>query len=328
MYSMDLTIGVAGLGLLGRGIAACCLAHGFRVVGYTQPDQPHEKAFNYIEHAISELIQRAGFDSELKETWQSKFEPVGSFDSFSSCDFVIESVIEDLASKRKVFDQIEKFIGPEIPIGSNTSAIPITQLQQDRKKPDRFVGMHWAEPAHATRFLELIRGEHTSEATFIKASNLAKRLGKEPSFVRKDVPGFIVNRIGYAMYREAAHMVDQGVADVETIDRSCRNAFGLWAAMCGPFRWMDITGGPELYAKSIERVLPTLCSENEKLPELLERLKREAAGGQLTGSGFYEYSSDSPNWQERYDEFAWRARALLDEFYPLENEQDMRSLTD
>ena len=322
MNSTDTTIGVAGLGLLGRGIAACCLAHGFRVVGYTQTDQPHEKAITYIDHAISDLIDRVGFDPELAKTWHSKFEPVESLDSFSSCDFVIESVVEDLASKRKVFDQIEEFIGPEVPVGSNTSSIPITQLQQDRKNPGRFVGMHWAEPAHATRFLELMRGERTSEETFEKVAVLAKRLGKEPSIVQRDVPGFIVNRIGYAMYREAAHMVDQGVADVETIDRSCRNAFGLWAAMCGPFRWIDITGGPELYAKSIERVLPTLCSDNERLPELLERLKREGAGGQPTGSGFYEYNPDSPNWQERYHEFAWRAKALLDEFYPLDNQQE------
>ena len=322
MNSTETTIGVVGLGLLGRGIAACCLAHGFRVVGYTQPDQPHEKAITYIDHAISDLIDRAGFDPGLIQTWQSKFESVESLDSFSACDFVIESIIEDLISKRKVFDQIEEFIGPEIPVGSNTSAIPITQLQQDRKNPDRFVGMHWAEPAHATRFLELIRGERTSEATFEKAAALAKRLGKEPSLVQKDVPGFIVNRIGYAMYREAAHMVDQGVADVETIDRSCRNAFGLWAAMCGPFRWIDITGGPEMYAKSIERVLPSLCSENDRLPELLERLKQEGAGGQPTGSGFYEYNPDSLDWQERYHEFAWRAKALLDEFYPLENQQE------
>ncbi len=322
MNPNDTIIGVAGLGLLGRGIAACCLAHGFRVIGYTQSDQPHEKAVTYIDYAISSLVQRAGFDPKIKESWQAKFEPVDSLDSFSSCDFIIESVIEDLTSKRKVFDHIEAFIGPETPVGSNTSAIPITELQKDRKNPDRFVGMHWAEPAHATRFIELIRGESTSDRTFEKASNLAKRLGKEPSLAQKDIPGFIVNRIGYAMYREAAHMVDQGVADVETIDRSCRNAFGLWAAMCGPFRWIDITGGPEMYAKSIERVLPTLCSENEKLPEILERLKQEGAGGQTTGSGFYKYSSNSPNWQERYHEFAWRTRALLDEFYPLDDQQE------
>ena len=322
MNSTGTTIGVAGLGLLGRGIAACCIAHGFRVVGYTQADQPHEKAITYIDHAISDLIDRVGFDPGLAKNWHSKFEPVECLDSFSSCDFVIESVVEDLASKRKLFDQIEEIVGPEVPVGSNTSSIPITQLQQDRKNPGRFVGMHWAEPAHATRFLELIRGERTSVETFEKVVVLAKRLGKEPSIVQRDVPGFIVNRIGYAMYREAAHMVDQGVADVETIDRSCRNAFGLWAAMCGPFRWIDITGGPELYAKSIERVLPTLCSDNERLPELLERLKRDGAGGQPTGSGFYEYNPDSPDWQERYHEFAWRAKALLDEFYPLGNQQE------
>ena len=177
--------------------------------------------------------------------------------------------------------------------------------------------------AHANRFLELIRGDHTSDSTFIKASNLAKHLGKEASFVRKDVPGLL--SIALAMPCTARPHTGGSRSGRCGNDRSFMPQ-RLWpvGGNVRPFRWMDITGGPELYAKSIERVLPTLCSENEKLPELLERLKQEAAGGQLTGSGFYEYSSDSPNWQERYEEFAWHARALLDEFYPLENEQDMR----
>ena len=185
MNSTDSTIGVAGLGLLGRGIAACCLAHGFRVVGYTQPDQPHEKAITYIDHAISDLIDRVGFDPGLAKTWHSKFEPVETLDSFSSCDFVIESVVEDLASKRNVFDQIEEIVGLKVPVGSNTSSIPITQLQQDRKNPGRFVGMHWAEPAHATRFLELIRGERTSVETFEKEILYAK-------YSKNNVPKYLI----------------------------------------------------------------------------------------------------------------------------------------
>jgi len=87
---------------------------------------------------------------------------------------------------------------------------------------------------------------------------LARRLGKEPSVLQKEIPGFIVNRIGYAMYREALSLLEAGVADAETIDRSVRNALGLWATVCGPFRWIDLTGGPELYAKAMQHVLPTL----------------------------------------------------------------------
>ena len=133
--------------------------------------------------------------------------------------------------------------------------------------------MHWAEPAHATRFLELIRGEATSDETVRRTEELARRLGKDPTVCRQDIPGFIVNRIGYAMYREALHLVELGVADIETIDRSVRNTLGLWAASCGPFRWIDLTGGPALYARSMERVIPTLRND-AALPALLAALVR------------------------------------------------------
>src|SRR5262249_40054722 len=139
---------------------------------------------------------------------------------FADCHFAIESVPEDLAIKQQVFDRIEAAVGADVPIASNTSALPITLLQRGRKAPARFLGMHWAEPAHATRFMELIRGEHTSDDAFQIAAELARRIGKQPSLVQKDVPGFIVNRLGYAMYREALHLLESGVADVATIDEA------------------------------------------------------------------------------------------------------------
>src|SRR6185369_4846559 len=115
------------------------------------------------------------------------------------------------------------------PIGSNTSALPISVLQKARKNPERFVGMHWAEPCHLTQFLEVVRGEKTDDATVKATVALGKAAGKEPSLVNKDVEGFIVNRIGYAMYREAFWLLENGVADVETIDTSFRNAMSVWA---------------------------------------------------------------------------------------------------
>ncbi len=143
-------------------------------------------------------------------------------------------------------------------------------------------------------------------------------MGKEPSLVQKDVPAFIVNRLGYAMYREAMHLLEAGVADVETIDRSCRNALGLWATLCGPFRWMDLTGGPALYARAMGGVLATLSSATE-LPALLDGLAKDGACGIANGRGFYQYTEeDARRWEDLLLEHAWTVRALQNKYFPLD----------
>ncbi len=315
-------IGIAGLGLLGRGIAACLLGSGFRVIGYTTGHDTHDRARAYIQHAIEELIEHAGFPAPLACQWPERYSEAATLNDFAPCGFVIESVVEDLAVKQEVFDRIEAVVGADVPIGSNTSALPITLLQQHRKHPKRFLGMHWAEPAYATRFLELIRGERTSDAALESATLLAQSLGKDPSVVLKDVPGFIVNRLGYAMYREAIHLLESGVADVETIDRSFRNACGLWATLCGPFRWIDITGGPALYAKAMEGVLPTLCNTVD-VPGTLADFLAENARGVINGRGFYSYGpDDAPKWEQLLHQHAWRVRALQEEYNPLPNSEE------
>ncbi len=316
---MDIkTVGVAGLGLLGRGIAACLLGHGFRVVAFTRREATHDEARNYIDRAIHDLVERAGFPEELLQEWAERYEPVTSLEPMADCQFVIESVIEDMDTKQEVFDQLESLVTPDVPIASNTSALPISHLQQGRKHPQRFLGMHWAEPAHATRFLEIIRGEQTSDAALETAAGLAKAIGKEPSMVEKDVPAFIVNRIGYAMYREALNVLEMGVADVETIDRPVRNALGLRATMCGPFRWMDLTGGPALYGKAIEGVLPSLSNATE-LPKTMQDMREADARGVANGHGFYEYTEEeAKQWEDLLRRHAWTVRELMNQYFPLE----------
>lgn len=312
------TIGVAGLGLLGRGIAACFLGHGFRVIGFTRRESTHEEARRYIDRAMRDLVERAGFPAALVEAWAGRYTPVDSCEAFGRCDFVVESVVEDVPAKQQVFDELEAVVRPDVPIASNTSALPVTRLQQGRQHPERFVGMHWAEPAHATRFMELIRGEQTSDDVFQAVADLARRIGKEPSLVRKDVPAFIANRLGYALYREALYLVEQGVADVETIDRSCRNALGLWATICGPFRWMDITGGPALYARTLQGVLPSLSNATQ-LPEPMKALMKADARGIANGRGFYEYTEEEgQRWEELFLRHAWKVREIQDEHFPME----------
>ena len=176
--------------------------------------------------------------------------------------------------------------------------------------------MHWAEPAHATRFLEIVRGEHTSDETLQKTTDLARRLGKDPSLCQKEIPGFIVNRIGYAMYREALNLLESGVADVETIDRSVRNALGLWTTVCGPFRWIDLTGGPELYFKAMKPVMPTLSKADEPAAKMRE-LAESGARGILNGRGFYNYTAEeAQRWEELYRRHAWRVAQMQNEYFP------------
>lgn len=312
-------VGLVGLGFLGRGIAACLLAHNCRVVAHIRSDDSRQAAEKYIQQAMHELVEHASFSSSLIEEWQEGIEYVSGYAPFATSDFIIESVAEDVAIKNQVFDELERHVGSYVPIASNTSSLPVTLLAERRKSPERFLGMHWAEPAYATRFLEIIRGAKTSDVAFDQATALAQQCGKHPSLVQKDVPAFVVNRLGYAVLREALHLLESGVADAATIDRSFRNAVGLWAGFAGPLRWVDLTGGPALYGKTMSNVLPSLSNATTITAEM-KRMMDDDAKGVVNGKGFYEYSAgDKEVWEERFRRSVWQAWRLTEEL-ELENE--------
>jgi len=307
-------IGVAGLGLMGRGIAACLLSRGFAVIGFTIGEESFREARKHIEWAIEQLIERAGLAPEIRRQWPGNYSEASGLADFVRCDFVIESVTEDLQIKQRVFNELEASLGPDVPIASNTSSMPISLLQKDRKHPKRFVGMHWAEPCHATRFLEVVRGGQTDDATVEATLSLGKLAGKDPSLVKKDVEGFIVNRIGYAMYREAFWLLENGVADIETIDRSFRNAMSVWANIAGPFRWMDLSGLPA-YAAVMKRLWPQLSCATE-VPALMTQLADGGAKGISNGRGFYDYTpQEAREWEHRLSENVWKVRQMMAELF-------------
>ncbi len=304
------TLGVAGLGLLGRGIAACALAYGYRVVAYTRRQETHDSARAYIAQAIGELIERADFPADLADSWSNAYVATDAVEDLAASDFVIETIVEDIDAKRALFDRLEAAATATLPIASNTSSLPIALLQEGRRHPERFVGLHWSEHPHLTRFLEVIRGERTSDEVAAAAVALGEGMGKDPGIVKKDVPAFIVNRIAYAMYREALHLVETGVADAETIDRSVRNALGLWAAFCGPFRWIDTTGGPAMYGRAMNRVFPTLSNATE-VPAFAQALIDEEAAGAPSGHGFFDYAEgEAEDWERRFRDHVWEIRRL------------------
>lgn len=235
------------------------------------------------------------------------------FATLRDAEIVIESTVESPQVKRKVIRQIEKVVSVKALIGSNTSAIPVTELQAGAMHPERLLGLHWAEPANITRFMEIICGQRTSRANAKRAETLARGWGKEPSVLLRDIRGFISNRIMYAMLREAFHLVDEGYATVADVDRSLRNDLGYWITFAGPFRFMDLTGIPA-YAAVMKDLSPEL-NRGTAVPRLMKRVRGSGGLGVANGKGFYSYTpAQARRWETLFIDFTYKIRELADDF--------------
>lgn len=306
------TVGVVGLGLMGKSIAACLLAAGHRVIGHDSDPARRNEAMAAIRDMLGELAGEGSL-AGTPETVLERLSVAASLDELGSCAVAFEVVTEALAAKRQVFAALEDVLAPEAVIASNTSAIPITQLQQALRHPERLYGVHWAEPAHLTRFLEIIAGDASRPELGEELHALALHWGKEPTLVRRDIRGFVTNRIMYAMIREAFHLVESGVATVADVDRSVRNDIGSWATLAGPFRWMDLTGIPA-YGAVMEELLPELSNAAE-LPRLMRETVSSGALGTANARGFYEYTPETARaWDEAFRRFSMDIRRLQQKY--------------
>ncbi len=236
---------------------------------------------------MHELVANAGFPADLPSKWREKITFVTDYESFRNVDFVIETVVEDVVIKNQVFDKLEHVVGDDVPIASNTSSLAVSLLAERRQRPERFLGMHWAEPAYATRFIELIRGKQTNDQAFERAVQLAYQGGQRALACPERRPGFCYQSHRLRDVAEALNLLEEGVADAETIDRSFRHAVGLWAAFAGPLRWVDLSGGPALYGKTMSNVLPTLSNATEISPGM-RRMMENDDKGIVNGRGFYQ----------------------------------------
>jgi len=300
------TVGLVGLGLMGQGICACLLAGGFKVIGYSRTKAREQETIEHISKSFEKLIER-GIKSEKElDGWQERFKYVNDLRDVNDVQFVVETVAENLELKHTVYDTLESVIADDVVIASNTSGISLSKLQEKMRHKERFIGMHWAEPAEITHYLEISRAKDTQDKYVDIAVEFGKKLGKKPTVLNYDISGLISNRLMYAMMREAISLVESGVADVETVDRSFRNDIGWWAALFGPFRWMDITGLP-IYAKVIEEIFPDLnCGK--KVPELM---KKKVESAEL----FYNYENDRDKlWEEIWAEFTHDIRAIVEKY--------------
>ncbi|MEN3026985.1 MAG: 3-hydroxyacyl-CoA dehydrogenase NAD-binding domain-containing protein [Chlorobiota bacterium] len=231
------TVGICGAGTMGRGIAVACLQAGHRVLLYDiRPD-----VLRSAERDVREQLEKGYAKGRLREPVEDvlrRLELVATLAELFRCDIIIEAIVENRAAKQDLFRALESLgISPNTIIASNTSSISIAALASVLHHPERCVGLHFFNPAHVMRLVEVVRSARTSEETLQRALAFVRGLGKTPVVVR-DVPGFIVNRVARNYYNEALRIVAEGAATVEQVDRLMRSA----GFPMGPFELMDLIG--------------------------------------------------------------------------------------
>jgi 3-hydroxybutyryl-CoA dehydrogenase len=309
-------VGIVGLGLMGQGITTCLLAHGYQVVGVDSNKDRFTETTSHVRTALAEL-KRQKLLPAASTDWKKKLIFAESIKGLAGCDLVIECVREDLELKRSIFAELDIVLSPKAIISSNTSSLPISLLQSGRIRPERYIGMHWGEPAQIMRYLEVIPGNHTSKATERAAFKFGLSCGKEPAVLKQDIRGFLSNRLMYAMLREACHLVEAGIADIKTVDQSFRNDIGWWALLAGPFRWMDLTGIPA-YAAVMEGLLPALTNSTA-VPQMMQKMVKKKALGISNQKGFYPYTKASAEkWERDWVQFTYDMRQLAERYTPAE----------
>jgi 3-hydroxybutyryl-CoA dehydrogenase len=276
-------IAVIGAGLMGHGIAQVFALAGHAV---TITDA-HGETLNTAKPRIAANLRELGEDEGAAER-VSVCADLG--EAVREADYVVEAVLEDLALKQKLFAEIERHVRPDTILASNTSVIPITAIMQGLARRERALGTHWWNPPFLVPLVEVIETEWTSAATVAWTMKLHEAAGKTPAHVKKDVPGFIGNRLQHALWREAISLVEQGICDAETVDAVVKASFGRRLPVLGPLENADLVG-TDLTLAIHNIVLPAIDCRPGPSP-YLQQLVADRKLGFKTGEGFRAWSAD------------------------------------
>ncbi len=275
-------IAVIGAGLMGHGITQVFALAGHEVTIYDTVMASLDSAKSRILANLKDL----GDDVTAVE----RVQPCHDLDeAVREADYVVEAVPEDLAPKQKLFAEIEQKVRPDTILASNTSVIPITKIMAGLKDRSRALGTHWWNPPYLVPLVEVIGTEWTAQRAIDWTIALHKAAGKMPVHVKKDVPGFVGNRLQHALWREAISLVEHGICDAETVDTVIKTSFGRRLAVLGPLENADLVG-TDLTLAIHKTVLPAIESRAGPSP-YLEKLVADGRLGFKSGEGFRQWSA-------------------------------------
>jgi 3-hydroxybutyryl-CoA dehydrogenase len=276
-------IAVIGAGLMGHGIAQVFALAGHDVTIYDSVGATLDSA----KARILTNLQDLGDDQAAVERVTPRADLA---QAVRDADYVVEAVLEDLPLKQKLFGEIEPHVRPDTILASNTSVIPITQIMGGLQRRERALGTHWWNPPYLVPLVEVIGTQWTTQAAIDRTVRLHAAAGKTPVHVKKDVPGFVGNRLQHALWRECVALVQNGICDAETVDTVIKASFGRRLAVLGPLENADLVG-TDLTLAIHKTVLPDLDRTPGALP-YLEGLVADGKLGMKAGEGFRTWTPD------------------------------------
>ena len=280
-----------GTGGMGYGTALTFARAGYDVRMFGRSDASIDRGFKSINAALTtlrdnHLIREADIPvilGRIKGVTTLEEAAVGA-------DFVIESVAEDLNVKREVYGKMDKLCPPHAIFATDTSGLSPTAVAETIKRKDKFVVAHFWNPPHLLPLVEVVPGKHTSRETVDITMKLMEIIGKKPIALLREAPGFIGNRLQFALLREAMYIVEEGIASKEAVDATVRYSMGRRLGVTGPLESADL-GGLDVFYNISKYMMPDLCDSHDVSPLIKEPVDRGALGAK-TGTGFYNWTPD------------------------------------
>lgn len=293
-----MNVGIIGAGTMGVGIAQVAATAGCKVVLFDANTPQIDKALSGLEKTLQKLVEKAKISQEKATEIKNNIVKGETLQDLKDSDLVIEAIIENKEIKTKVFTELEAYVSDECIIGSNTSSISITSLGAELQKPERFIGIHFFNPAPLMPLVEVIPSLLTEKSLAEKIYNLMKDWGKTP-VIAKDIPGFIVNRIARPYYGEGLRIVEENIATVEQVDEAMKTIGNF---KMGPFELMDLIGVDVNFSVTTTVYNEYFYDPKYKPSLLQQRMSEAKLHGRKTGKGFYDYSEGAEKPVAQKDE--------------------------
>lgn len=285
-------IAILGAGKMGLGISLVFALKGFKVkVIYVFDDKARGDAKKILTENLQVLCNNDVLEkSELPKIMSRISFTENLEDAAAFADIIFECIVEDLKVKQNYFAKLDELCSPDVILASNTSAISITNIAEKAVNKDRIIGTHYWNPAYLIPLVEVIKTKYVSDETVDRTFELLTAVGKKPILVKKDVPGFLANRMQHALFREALSIVENGIADPKDVDDAIKYGFGMRLGISAPMEVMDM-GGLDLTYAIHSYLFPHLCDDHQPNKVLTEKLDAGKLGFK-TGSGLQEWPQD------------------------------------
>ncbi len=279
-------VGVVGAGAMGRQIALNTAFHGYPVALWDASGDQMAGAKKWLDEYVAGRVAKGRWTREQADKAVGNMTLAGSMEeAVKDADLVIEVVVEDADVKRKVFAELDRLAPPRAVLATNSSHIVSSRVADATKRPSQIANFHYFNPAMVMELVEVVQGPHTAPETVELLMEFARRTGKTPILLKREIDGFVANRLLNVMFDEALYLVDQGYATTEDVDLAAEKALGY---PMGPFRLMDLTGIDVNYLVRLDKYKAT-GDPADKPSRILEEKYKAGHLGRKTGRGFYEY---------------------------------------